>query len=87
MILRRVEPLLQRMEYGKLPPPILTVAVPLFTPLMVCPVAVAVTISAAGWVIVTLVEEEHPSESVTVTIWVPAESPVAVAVVLPDDQL
>jgi hypothetical protein len=75
------------MEYGKFPPLILTVAVPLFTPLMVCPVLVVVKISAAGCVRLTLVVAEHPSVSVTVTAWIPAARPDAVAVVLPDDQL
>jgi hypothetical protein len=36
-----------------------------------------------GWVIVTLAVDTHPLAVVTVTVYVPAVSPVAVAVVAP----
>ena len=43
---------------------------------------VAVAVKIEGWVIVTLAVAEHPLASVTVTVYVPADKPLIVWVVL-----
>ncbi len=73
--------------YGVVPPVAVTVAEPLFPPLQVmlfCPEIKAV--KAVGCVIVTLVVRVQPFASVTVTVYVPAVNPVAVAAVCPPVQ-
>ncbi|MNT53061.1 hypothetical protein D3C72_1901290 [compost metagenome] len=70
--------------YVPVPPVTATVADPVAEPLhaiFVC--ALAVATKAAGSVIVKLWVSVHPFASVTVTVYVPAESPVAVAPVPP----
>lgn len=58
-------------------------AVPLLT-VHPAGVEVVVTLSVLfDWVMVTVSVFMHPLASVTVTVWVPDESPVAVCVVCP----
>jgi hypothetical protein len=67
--------------YGPTPPAGVAVAVPVDDPLHNTLTCVVPTVSATGWVIVTLAVLIHRLASVTVTIYVPAARPVAVAVV------
>ena len=69
--------------YAPVPPVALTVADPLAPPLqltLVCAPALA-TSGLAGWLIVNDLVVWHALLSVTVTVYVPADNPVAVAVV------
>jgi len=67
--------------YGPTPPAGVAVAVPVDDPLHNTLTCVVPTVSATGWVIVTLAVLIHRLASVTVTIYVPAARPVAVAVI------
>lgn len=69
-------------EYGPVPPLAVADADPVLAPQLVFVLVVDVVI-AAGCVIETVCEETHPDASVTVHVYVPAESPVAVAAVPP----
>src|SRR6185437_7848632 len=79
-----VAPLLQLYVYGALPPVTFDTIEPLPLPLHVRSVGVSTTLAPE---LVTVVEavSEHPNESLTVTVYVPAPRPVAVAVVAPFD--
>jgi hypothetical protein len=64
------------------PPDGFNVAVPLFNPKHVTFTELMLDVNSVGWVIVTVCVLTHPFPSVTVTIYVPAINPLAVAVVL-----
>ena len=72
--------------YGEVPPPGVTVALPLEVHSVVLAVTDVLAVTAAGAVIVTLPVPEHPWLSVTVSVYVPAESAEIPAVVLPPVQ-
>ena len=69
--------------YAGVPPPAVTVAVPLFPPLHDVAVEVSEEVSAVGSVIGTVTTVTHPAPSVTVTLQEPADNPVAEEVVCP----
>jgi len=70
--------------YPGVPPKPVAVAVPSVPPLQLTSVVTAFTATGVGCVTVVVSAEGHPFASVTCTMCVPAESPVAVAVVLPE---
>ena len=81
-------PLFQLYVYGDVPPVCEAVACPSFNPLQLTLLSVvALDTKAAGSVIVVLELSVQPFASVTVTEYVPATNPVAVAVVCPLFQL
>lgn len=69
-----------------MPPAGVTVAVPLLNPLHVTFVEDDIEeVSCVGWVIVTEDTDVHKLASLTVTVYVPIDKPVAVDVVCPFD--
>jgi hypothetical protein len=69
--------------YPGVPLETVTVAVPVLPPLQRTLVVEVNALIAVGWVTVVVAVAVHPLESVTVAVYVPAASPVAVAAVPP----
>jgi hypothetical protein len=70
------------------PPLTETAALPLHAPLQVALICVATIVIAGGCVMLTVRVAVQPLASVTITVYVPAQRPVAVAAVPPaGDQL
>ena len=67
--------------YGAVPPEPLAVAVPLLPPLQLTLVFTVLTVNTVGSVIVVVAINVQLFASVTVAVYVPAASPLAVAVV------
>ena len=81
-----VEPEDQASEYGEVPPEALTEPAPSFPPLqLTLDVTLADTMSKEGSEMVMLAVSVQPLASVTVTVYVPEDSPEAVAVEAPED--
>ncbi len=70
--------------YGATPPVGESTTLPLFAPLQLISVATILDTRASGSVIVTFAVAVRLAASVTVTVYVPAAKPVAVAAVPPD---
>ena len=73
-------PLLQKKEYGLVPPEPTTVMLPLQNPQVASDTALD-CVSSGGEVMMVVCTMEHPFASERVSVCVPAQSPVAVAVV------
>ncbi len=69
--------------YGAVPPPVVTVALPVLAQAVELLLTSALAVTPAGAVIVILAVAEHPALSETVTVYVPADRPVAFALVFP----
>ena len=64
-----------------MPPPAVTLAVPLLPPLQLAGVALQFTVTAVGCVTTDVQVAEQPLASVTVTVYVPASLPLIVDVI------
>ena len=76
-------------KYAKGPVPLVvdTVDIPLHTPAQLASSVINDSVIAGGSVNVTLLAETHPKASVAATVNMPAESPVAVALVWDEGSL
>ena len=66
-------PLLHAYVYGAVPPDTVVLMAPVEPPLQLMWVTVPVTVGLPGWARVAVTVLVQPNESVTVTVYVPAE--------------